>query len=168
MSYSTTTNTTTRTVVDVRKTFESFAADLDMIAGRTRKWDTVKVDSLAYDILRLAEEYYLSEVHIVLLDAQDQSVRATKYVVNENGTLPTGDRAGLNNWPNLPNTRLQVVVNYTAKWKGLTSAQQQQFLLGQRNSWGRSEIDTTYPGLHAEGAQQYATNGYELAKTNYQ
>lgn len=167
MNYSTTTNTTTRTVVDVRKTFESFAADLDMIAGRTRKWDTEKVNSLAHDILRLAEEYYLGEIDIVLLDAQDKSVRATKYIVNENGTMPTGDRAGLNNWPNMPNTRLQVVVNYSAKWRGMTTDQQQQFLNGQLNSWGRSEIDTTHPGLRAENAQQYATNGYELSKTNY-
>lgn len=163
----TTTNTTTRTVIDIRKTFESFAADLDMIAGRTRKWDTAKVDSLAHDILRLAELSYLSTVDIVLRNTQGHSVRATKYIVNENGSLLSGDRAGTNSWPCLPDTVLTVVVDYSAKWKGLTTSQQEEFMKGQINSWGRSTIDTSYPNLRRETAQQYATNGYELSKTNF-
>lgn len=163
----TTTNTTTRTVIDIRKTFESFAADLDMIAGRTRKWDTAKVDNVAHDILRLAELSYLSTVDIVLLNTQGQSVRATKYVVNENGSLLTGDRAGANNWPCLSDTVLTVVVNYSAKWKALTTSQQEEFMKEQIISWGRSTTDTSHPNLRRETAQQYATNGFELSKTNF-
>lgn len=166
MSYLTTTGTTTRTVVDVRKTFESFAADLDMIAHRTRKWDTTKVDDLVHDVLRWAEEYYVHRVDIVLLNAQGQSVRAVEYLVSEDNALATSDRAGLNNWPNLPDTSLQMVVDYTAKWKNLTDEQRRQFMTGQRNAWGRSQIDTSYPNLRVEAAQQYTSNGYGLAKTN--
>lgn len=163
----TTTSTTTRTVVDVRKTFESFAADLDMIAGRTRTWDTNRVDNMAHDVLRLAEASYLKKVDIVLRGEAGQTLRASSYVVNENGTLSSGDRAGANTWPYVAGAILQVVVEPSAKWLALGTTEQRDFLTGQRSNWAKSEVDTTYPTLRREGAQQYATNGYELIKTNY-
>lgn len=66
MSYNTRTNTNTYTVVDIRKTFENCIADIRMIARRTRKWDPPYVDSLSKDILKLAENKYLSCVTIIL------------------------------------------------------------------------------------------------------
>ena len=109
--YSTTTNTSTYTVVDIRKTFEGCEADIRMIARRTGKWSMAYVDQIFHDIIKLAEEEYLNSVDITLLDATDKVIRATKFVVNANGTAIASDRAGANDWTDIPNTRLSVILS---------------------------------------------------------
>src|SRR5688572_26786690 len=106
MSYGT--YTTTYTVVDIRKAFEGFEADLRMIARRTEKWTNDYVDRIFHDAIKLAESKYLSRVSIVLKDADDRVIQATRFTVNEAGTGISGARAGGNDWTNIPNTHLSV------------------------------------------------------------
>src|SRR5687768_8992861 len=106
MSYGT--YTATYTVVDIRKTFEGFEADLRMIARRTDKWSTEFVDKIVHDVIRLAEAKYLSKVSIALKNSTGIPIQATKFVVNESGTAISGDRAGSNDWPNITGTHLSV------------------------------------------------------------
>ena len=167
MSYNTVTQTATYTVVDVRKTFENFEADLRMIATRTGKWDAATVDKVVYDVLQLAEAYYLQRADIILLDAAGNPVRAASYTVNESGSAPTGARAGNNPWPNQAGTTLTVLLSYTPKWHNLLPVQQQAFERGLKNSWSAAAIDNSYPGLQSENAQLYASKGYELTKRNF-
>lgn len=167
--YNTITNTSTYTVIDIRKTFEGCEADIRMIARRTGKWEMSYVDKLFHDIIKLAEEEYLYSVDIILLDAADKVIRATKYVVNTNGTAITSDRAGANDWTDIQNTRLSVILFYTQKWHSMTDEQKRKFQSdsGFHISWVSSGIDNTFPHLSQSQGQLYASKGYELQKKIY-
>jgi len=169
--YSTQTNTNTYTVVDIRKTFENCEADIRTIARRTGKWSTDYVDNIIHDVIKLAENKYLNTVDIALLrDSDDKVLRASKFRINEDGNSTESDRAGRNNdWQNIDNTHLTVILSYSSKWHNLTSQQKKDF---QNNnnfkvSWSSSSIDNSFPHLSNSSAQLYSSKGYELQKTNY-
>ncbi len=167
--YNTATNTSTYTVVDIRKTFEGCEADIRMIARRTGKWSMDYVDKFFHDILKLAEEEYLHSVDIVLLDTNDNVIRATKFVVNGSGTAITSDRAGANDWIDIPDTSLSVILSYTSKWHSLTEEQKSKFQIdkGFKIGWVSSNIDNSFSHLTQSNGQLYASKGYELQKTIY-
>lgn len=167
--YNTSTITSTYTVVDIRKTFEGCEADIRMIARRTGKWSMTYVDQVFHDILKFAEEEYLSAVDIVLLDAADKPIMATKFTVNANGTATVSDRAGANDWTDIQNTRLTVILSHTAKWHGLTPEQQAKFQSDNSFAinWVASAIDNTFPHLNKAQGQLYASKGFELQKQNF-
>lgn len=167
--YNTTTITSTYTVVDIRKTFEGFEADIRTIARRTAKWSMTYVDRLFHDIVQLAEEEYLHSVDIVLLDANEKVIRATKFVVNANGTATSSDRAGGNDWTDIPNTQLSVILSYTSKWHNLTPEQKLKFQSDSKFefTWVTSNIDNSFPHLNQSQGQLYASKGYELQKSIY-
>ncbi|MBK9420929.1 MAG: hypothetical protein IPN44_07735 [Flavobacteriales bacterium] len=165
----TTTATQTYTVLDIRKTFESFEADLRIIARRTNKWSMPYVDDIFHDILALAEEKHLSTVDIVLSAADGAVVKATKFRVNADGSAMSGDRAGGNDWQDLAGTSLSVVLSYSSSWRNLSDAAKVEFRRGKgfKIGWGPSGIDTTYAHLKKASGQLYASTGYELQKENY-
>ena len=167
--YNTQTRTSTYTVIDIRKTFENCEADIRMIARRTDKWTMPYVDQLFHDIIKLAEEEYLKSVDIILLDTADRVLQATKFVVNASGTATSSARAGANDWSDIPNTRLSVILSYTQKWLDLSTDQKSKFQ--RENSfeinWISSNIDNSYPHLTKSQGQLYASKGFELQKSTY-
>lgn len=169
--YSTQTNTSTYTVVDIRKTFESCEADIRTIARRTGKWSTDYVDKIMHDILKLAENKYLEKVSIALKRrSNDYTIRAAKFKINEEGNKSDSDRAGRNNdWQNIDDTYLTVYLSYTTKWYRLTSQQKKDFYTTNdfKIGWTTTSDDTTFSHLTSSNAQLYASKGYELQKTNY-
>ncbi|MEZ4772694.1 MAG: hypothetical protein R3D00_05870 [Bacteroidia bacterium] len=167
--YNTFTNTLTYTVIDIRKTFEGCEADIRMIARRTNKWSMEYVDKVFHDIIKLAEEEYLNSVDIILLDINNVVIRATKFVVNSNGKAIESDRAGANDWSDISNTRLSVILSYTQKWKSLTNDQKMKFKNdnGFKIGWVDSNIDNSFSHLKQSNGQLYASKGYELQKTVY-
>jgi hypothetical protein len=165
MSYGT--YTATYTVVDIRKTFEGFEADLRMIARRTDKWTTEYVEKVFHDVIKLAEAKYLSKVSVSLKDSTDKAVQATKWVVNESGTAITGDRAGSNDWSNISGTYLSVNLEYTSAWYNLSKDKRDAFEKDCKVNWSPSTTDTNFPHLTQHSAQNYASNGYEVKKYNY-
>lgn len=165
-------NTTTKTytILDIRKTFESLEADVRTIVRRTNTWDISYVDDVLHDVLVLAENEYLATVDVTQLDSNDKPLHAVRYTINANGTVSSGDRAGHNNdWMEVTNSKLVMILSYTAKWRGMTDAQHSEFKAANnfRVSWVCSSIDTRYPGLTPSQAQTYASNGYELSKRNF-
>ena len=169
LMYGTTTKTSTYTVLDIKKTFEGCEADIRTIARRTGKWTMEYVDKIFYDILLLAENEYLYSVDIVLLNNEtDGVIRASKFIVNSLGTSTESERAGKNNdWSDIQNTRLSVILSYTQKWKNLNPEQKETFSKDLKISWTTSDIDNSFPNLQGSNAQLYASKGYELQKTNY-
>jgi hypothetical protein len=161
--------TQTYTVVDIRKTFEGFEADLRMIVRRTNKWTMGKADDVFHDVLQLAEAKYLASVDLVLFDASSKVIKATKFVVNKDGRSITSERAGGNDWQDLPNTILKVVLNHNAAWHALKQDGQAAFgkSKGFKVDWAPIELDTTYGHLKKANGQLYASAGYELQKENY-
>ena len=169
--YNTSTRTSTYTVLDIKKTFEGCEADIRTIARRTGKWTMDYVDDIFHDIIKLAEKEYLRSVDIVLIEDNSGTViKASKFKINSNGTASSSDRAGKNNdWSNIPNTHLSVILEYSQTWKKLSSSDKDKF----RNdnnfqvSWTSSSIDNTFPHLKSNDKQLYASKGYELQKTVY-
>lgn len=167
--YYTATGTATYTVVDISKTFEGFESDLRMIARRTEKWSMSYVDEIFHDVIKLAEAKYLSSINIVLLNQFGTSIKAAKFTVNSAGNVISSERAGGNDWNNVPNTTLTVILSYTESWGNLTKEAQNNF---QKNndfeiSWTSTSIDIAFPHLSQSKGQLYASNGYELQKSNY-
>jgi len=161
--------TQTYTVIDIKKTFEGFEADLRMIARRTGKWSISYTENVFHDIIKLAECKYLSQVSITLENTNGVVLKAAKYAINESGTSISGDRAGGNEWQNLPNTILHVVISYSPIWKQLSVEQKNKFRRDNsfKVSWENSNIDTNFSHLKRSQAQTYASNGYELKKENF-
>jgi hypothetical protein len=161
--------TGTYTVVDIRKTFEGFDADLRMIAARTEKLSTREIADYIHDILILAENKYLKRVDIVLIDKSNSPIIASKFTINDNGSASQGDRAGNNNWRNIPDSQLTIVLHYSDLWKGMTPEDRDKFRQdnGFKVNWRPSSINTAYTHLSREDAQLYASKGYELKKENY-
>ena len=169
MSYNTTTRTSTYTVTDIRKTFENCIADIRMIARRTGKWDTTYVDRLSKDILKLAENKYLSCVTIILKrNNTGYQVRAAKFTVNDNGNTNEGDRAGKNyDWPSDEDTYLSVVLSYTSSWHALSVDQRSKFSDDFEINWTSSSEDLSFSHLSSDKAQLYGSKTYEVQKTNF-
>lgn len=167
--YGTTTKTTTYTVLDIRKTFEGCEADIRTIARRTGKWTMEFVDKIFHDILLLAENEYVHTVDIALLKNDSNEVlKATKFIVNTIGNSSESERAGKNNdWEDMPNTHLTIILSYTMKWIQMSTEDKSEFLKKLQLSWESTSIDNTFPHLNRSDAQLYASKGYELKKTNY-
>jgi hypothetical protein len=169
MNYNTTTKTNTYTVTDIRKTFENCIADIRMIARRTGKWDINYVDQLGKDILKLAENRFLSCVTILLKRKNTgYQLRAAKFTVNENGNTTEGDRAGKNyDWPTDEDTKLSVILNYTSLWQELAADQKIKFSDDLELRWTSSTENITFSHLNSDSAQLYGSKTYELQKTNF-
>lgn len=169
--YNTFTNTATATytVVDIRKTFEGFSADLRMIAARTGKLTLVEVENYLHDVLAWAEAKYLRYVDITLLDLNNTPIRAARYSVDEAGNAIQSDRAGNNQWENTPYTRLTIIVQQNSSWGNLSEEQKTKFKSdkGFKIGWSKSMINNSYSHLSRENAQLYASKGYELKKENF-
>ncbi|MGI4761972.1 MAG: hypothetical protein ACRYF0_14785 [Janthinobacterium lividum] len=163
----TTTQTSTYTVVDIRKTFGNFEADLRMIARRTGKLTQERVESFCHDVLIMAEGGYLNRVDITLLSASGTVLQAARYTVNAAGSSISGDRAGGNDWYDIAGSQLTVIVQYSNNWSTLDTAKKQAIANQQILSWNDTTVDTTYSHLQRSAAQGYASKGYELNKENF-
>ncbi len=165
------TQTQTYTVIDIRKTFENFQADIAMIAMRTSKWSQNYVEDICHDVIKLAEAKYLETIDIILMNSSnDVPKRATRFTVDSEGKTMTGDRAGGNTWPNEPNTYLTVVIRYTNSWFALREDERTTFRSnsGFKIGWSGSSIDTSYSHLTKQNGKLYGSKGYELKKENFE
>jgi hypothetical protein len=167
--YSTQTQTVTYTVIDIRKAFEGFDADLRMIAKRTDKWTTEYVEKVLHDIIKLAESKYIDFIDITLLNDSDMPIRATRYKVNEAGTAINNERPGGNDWVNISNTRLTVIISHNSKWHALSEEEKARFQTNNnfKIGWVSSAIDNSYSHLQSTNNQLYASKGFEVQKTSF-
>lgn len=162
--------TPTYTKIDIRKTFENFEADLRMIVLRTGKWTDDHRDNVCNDIYLFAEYGMLKSVDITLFDRNQKVLRAAKFVVNDSGNVVSGARPGSNNdWPDLPDTVLKVIIVNTKSYLDLSTEAKATFLIekGFKSNWTNIDVNLNYPHLSKETAQLYGSNGFELKKENY-
>jgi hypothetical protein len=113
------TKTETFTQTDVAKVFENFEAGLCLIARTTGLWTVDYARDIAYDIIAFAKADYLSEAHIILMDAAQQAVRVHEYKVATDALGWTVHRPDGNVWPPTPGGSLTVFVRYSPAWLAL-------------------------------------------------
>ena len=150
----------TYTTADVGKVVDCFAADLDMVAQATGLWSREDARKVADDIKLMAQNDYLKEVNICLLDAEDEPLRASKYEVAADGSLQAAQRPGNNMWPRIAGTSLEVVFLKKRSWP--TS-----FAARLVCSWGSTSLDINFPHLTRQVDRNYVSNGYGFRKSAY-
>ncbi len=112
--------TQTYTKTNIRRVFEMFRADLEMLALRTQAMALDHAAQYAHDICLMAKEECLSGVHVQLYDYYGNLVKVHRYSV-ERDIRSDSQRPGGNRWPCLPNGTLRVIIEYSdnQSWKRL-------------------------------------------------
>ena len=98
--------TQTYTQTDIRKVFERFQADLQMLSTRTQAMEFEHAQRCGYDVSLMAQDECLKYVHIQLRDSFGNLVRVHRYTVLRDIISGT-QRPGANAWPCLPNGTLR-------------------------------------------------------------
>jgi hypothetical protein len=157
----------TYTIADIGKVLDCFAADFDMLAQSTGLRTRENARVVAGDVKTMAQHGYLDEANLCLIDANGVVVRAVKYEVSTDAALWTVQRPGNNLWPRTPGGILQVIVAYSPDWHSRTLAQKAAFRLKLKETWGATDIDTSFPGLTRHSDRDYMSNGFGLRKSIY-
>ncbi|MDA8001198.1 MAG: hypothetical protein MPL62_07900 [Alphaproteobacteria bacterium] len=158
------THTHTYTVVDVRKVFENFHADLRMLAVNTGGMSLQSAENLAHDVLVFATENCIRAVHIQQLDAAGDVQNASKYSVRTDATGDS-DRPGSNQWPRVYNARLIVLIEYTDA--DAAKIQQLQASGRLKDIWCAASTSTDYSHMHGREGRTYSSNGYGLKRESF-
>ena len=163
------TQTTTFTVVDIRKVVDKFAADFSMMALATGLRTRESVANTVADLKILAEHRYLIDVKLILKDSAGTQIRAAVYSVSEAAAGWKSDRPGNNLWPKTPDGSLKVIAALTNEWWNMTQIQKSTFVTtkGMYSPWALTDEDTSFSGLSKSNGQQYESNGYGWQRTNY-
>lgn len=161
------TYSTTYTTADIGKVVDCFAADFDMVAQSTGLRTRESARAVANDVKTIAQHGYLAEVNLCLQDAYGRILRAAKYEVSADAALWTAQRPGNNLWPRTPGGGLVVLVTYSSEWLKLSALQQSNFTAKLKESWGASDIDTSFSNLTRHADRDYVSNGYGMRKSVY-
>ena len=156
------TATQTYTKTDVRRTFENFRADLQMLAVRTQAMELQHALDCGYDAVVMAQEKCLGCVDIQLRDSRGRLVKVHRYLIRE-GMGSDSARPGGNRWPCLPDGKLSVIV---------TSSNDQKMHELERSGklkliWSPSTLSTNYSGMREDGLRVYSSNGYGLQRNSF-
>ena len=154
--------TQTYTQTDIRKVFEHFQADLQMLALRTQAMELDHAQNCAEDVVLMAKKGCLEYVHIHLYDTYGNRIKVHRYSVEKN-TLSDSQRPGGNKWPCLPDGNLCVIVQYS-------DAQQADKLKDSGSlklNWTDSSLSTNYSGMQNDGERLYTSNSYGLRRDTF-
>ena len=154
--------TQTFTITDIRKVFENFRADLEMLAVRTQAMRLDHAQKCAYDICLMALGQCLRYVHIQLRDFHGNLVKVHRYSVKED-ILSVSQRPGENRWPCLPGGTLSVLVDPSDNLR-LEQLKQSGKL---KIAWSPSPLSTNYSGMRNDGARLYSSNSYGLRRDSF-
>ena len=158
----------TYTVVDVRRVFESFQADLSMLTARTGLWENDYTEKITSDVLLFASKDYLEHVSIVLCNESNNRIRMKKYRVETTEASSWGtDRPGGNNWPATPKGCLSVVLHYSSKFLSRSDSEKENFKKQCHFWWSPSSLDTSTSGMVLNKTKRYSSNGYGLLCQDY-
>lgn len=162
----TSTQTKTFNREDIRRVHGSFAADYRIVAEWTELHTKSFVDRTIDEIGALAEEQYLSVIHLRLTDSAGSTKEAAVYRVSTDASSWSSERPGDLYWEKKSGDRLRIHIEYSAKWWALTLAQREAFEAIHMKDWGTSDFDGNYT-LSASQDRQYASRAYGLKRTRY-
>lgn len=157
------TTTQTYTKTDIRKVFENFQADLQMLAVRTQAMELDHAQKCAYDVCLMAQEGCLRRVHVQLYNSSGNLLKVHRYSVKKD-ILSDSQRPGANRWPYSPNGALGVIVEYSDNQKLEKLKKSGQLKL----NWVPSGLSTDYSGMRNNGARLYSSNSYGLRRDTFE
>jgi Bacterial HORMA domain family 1 len=152
---------------DIRRVHASFAADYRIAAESTELHSRSFVDATISEIGALAEEQYLSKIHLRLLSSGGAVREAAVYTVSTDAGSWAAERPGDMYWKASHGDRLCIDVFYSATWRALTRAQKDAFIAKYLASWGTSDFDGNYDGLVGSMDRQYSSRAYGMDRTRY-
>lgn len=151
------------TIVDVEKVVRRFTADIVMMAQSSGAISEAKAREYAHDVERLAKEGYLSKVDLTLFSGSVE-MRAAQYVVNTAAGGLEMSRPGGVLWPRVANPSFRIILSYTKDYDATAKLTMQKWL---KISWVTSYDDTSHASLKANGARDYASNGFGLQRKDF-
>lgn len=154
--------TQTETQTDIRKVFEQFQADLQMLSVRTQAMEYEHAENCGDDVQLMAQERCLKHVHIQLRDSSGNLVRVHRYTVHRE-TLSSNQRPGGNGWPCLPNGTLRVIVSPSSRQKLDRLKESGKLKL----HWSRSSLSTDYSGMRSDSHRTYSSQSYGLHRDSF-
>ena len=156
------TSTQTYTRTDIRKVFENFQADLQMLAIRTRAMELDHALKCAHDVSVMAQAECLSKVHVQLYDSSGNLVKVHRYSVHRDITSDS-QRPGGNRWPCLPAGRLHVIVEYSDRQMAEELKASRALIL----RWSPTDLSTDYSGMRNDDDRLYSSNTYGLHRDTF-
>lgn len=156
------TGTQTQTITDIRRVFENFQADLQMLAVRTQAMGISHAKKCGDDVCLMAQEECLSRVHVQLYDSSGNLVKVHRYSVEE-VMSSSSSRPGGNRWPCLPNGTLCVIISPSDSSKLEKLKKSERLKL----SWSDSSLSTDYSNMRKDDARLYSSNSYGLQRDTF-
>jgi len=164
----TTTITQTFNRDDIRRVYASFAADYTIVAEWTRLHSAARIAQNIAAVKALAEEQYLSEVHLQLRSSSGSIRQAAVYRISTDASGWSADRPGDLYWDSVSGDYLQLIVFYnSATWSALPLAERDAFRELHMPSWGPSDFDGNYGVMPSSTDRHYASRAYGLERTRY-
>ncbi len=152
---------------DIRRVHASFAADYRIAAESTELHSRSFVDATVNEIGALAEEQYLSKIHLRLLSSGGALREAAVYTVSTDAGSWTAERPGDMYWSANHGDSLRITISYSPKWRALTQAQRDAFIAKYLADWGTSDFDGSYGSLIGSTDRQYSSRAYGMDRTRY-
>jgi hypothetical protein len=152
---------------DIRRVHASFAADYRIAAESTELHSRSFVDATIIEIGALAEEQYLSAIHVRLLSSAGGIREAAVYRASTNASSWTSERPGDMYWKANQGDSLEITVFYSEQWKALTQTQKDAFRAEHLPGWGPSDFDGNYGSLAGSTDRHYSSRAYGMDRTRY-
>lgn len=152
---------------DIRRVYASFAADYKIVAEWTGLHTREFIDETIGEIKALAEEQYLTEIHLQMKSALGVIREAAVFRVSTNASSWSSDRPGSLHWTKSDGDGLFLIVYYSQKWRDLTSAQREAFAKLHMPGWGTSSFNGDYGTMTQTTDRKYASRAYGLERTRY-
>lgn len=152
---------------DIRRVHASFAADYRIAAESSELHSPAFVDATIIEIGALAEEQYLSAIHIRLLSSAGGIHEAAVYRASTNASSWTSERPGDMYWKANHGDSLVITVFYSPRWEALTQAQRDAFRERHLLGWEPSDFDGSYGGLAGSTDRHYSSRAYGMDRTRY-
>lgn len=163
----TTTITQTFNRDDIRRVYASFAADYRIVAEWTELHASAHVEKSIEQIKALAEEQYLSLVHMQLQSSTGAIRQAAVYRVSANASGWSADRPGDLYWDQYAGDRLKLIISFSDKWWALSQAQRDAFTAVHMPNWGTSDFDGNYGLMSSSTDRHYSSRAYGMERTRY-
>jgi hypothetical protein len=152
---------------DIRRVYASFAADYKIVAEWTGLHAPAFIAKTIEQIMAIAGEQYLQEVHLQLKTSTGAVRIASAYRVSTSASGWSSDRPGDLYWQSHAGDSLHLIIFFSEKWRALTQAKRDAFASLHMPGWGVSTFNGSYGAMPSSADRRYASGSYGIERTRY-